>query len=319
MEEKAQRYDNVDVRFFSAPDSSGNHISSSRIDVGWTFLTALAPVIWATTYIVTTDFLPQGHALFAALMRALPAGLVAVAISRQLPHGSWWWKSFVLGMLNIGLFFPLLFIAAQHLPGGVAATLGSIQPVVAAFLAVLILKEKLSHWRVLWGLVGVCGVAMVVLGPEAALDTVGVLAGAGGAVCMAMGVVLTKKWGRPEGVSGLGLTGWQLTAGGLFLLLPALLIDGIPTGIDGRAVGGYLWMGVFGGLISYTLWFSGIARLQVTATALLALLIPLVATIIGATVAGETFSAIQLIGFIFALSATVAGQFDPLRRPHRES
>lgn len=246
-------------------------------------------------------------------MRALPAGLVAVAISRQLPHGTWWWKSFVLGMLNIGMFFPLLYIAAQHLPGGVAATLGSIQPVVAAFLAVLILREKLSHWRVLWGLVGVCGVAMVVLGPDAALDTIGVLAGGGGAVCMAMGVVLTKKWGRPEGVSGLGLTGWQLTAGGLFLLLPALIIDGVPASVDGRAIGGYLWMGIFGGLISYTLWFSGIARLQVTATALLALLIPLVATIIGATVAGETFSAIQLIGFIFALSATVAGQFDPFR------
>ncbi|SUE28203.1 carboxylate/amino acid/amine transporter [Nocardia farcinica] len=61
-------------------------------------------------------------------MRALPAGLLAVVIGRALPHGDWWWKSAVLGVLNIGVFFPMLFFAAEHLPGGVAATLGSIVP-----------------------------------------------------------------------------------------------------------------------------------------------------------------------------------------------
>lgn len=38
----------------------------------------------------------------------------------------------------------------------------------------------------------------------------------------------------------VALAGWQLTAGGLVLLVPALLIDGVPSGIDGPAVGGYL-------------------------------------------------------------------------------
>lgn len=102
---------------------------------GWTALTAIVPMVWGTTYIVTTHLLPEGHPLFAALMRSLPAGLIALAISRRLPRGSWWWKSLVLGTLNMGAFFPLLFVAAQHLPGGVAATLGAAQPIVVAFLA----------------------------------------------------------------------------------------------------------------------------------------------------------------------------------------
>lgn len=284
--------------------------SPGRVDhrVGWTALTALAPMVWGTTYIVTTHALPDGHPLFSALLRALPAGVIAIALARRLPRGSWWWKSLVLGTLNMGIFLPLLFVAAQRLPGGVAATLGAFQPLVIAFLAVVILQERLSRWRVGWGLAGAAGVGCVVLGPDAALDPVGILAGAVGTVSMASGVVLTKRWGRPPGVGPLGLAGWQLTAAGLVLLLPALIIDGVPADIDGPAVLGYLWLGVVGALLSYTIWFAGIGRLPVTATALLGLLSPLVAAGLGAVIAGESLSAVQLAGFGVALTAMVAGQ-----------
>jgi probable blue pigment (indigoidine) exporter len=282
--------------------------------VAWTATTAIVPAVWGTTYLVTTHLLPEGHPLFAAMMRSLPAGLIALLLARRLPRGSWWGKSLVLGTLNMAAFFPLLFLAAQHLPGGVAATLGAAQPIVVAFLAVAILHERLSIWRLAWGVVGVTGVALVVLGPEAALDPLGVAAGLAGALSMGAGVVLTKKWGRPEGVSAIGLAGWQLTAAGVVLLLPALLIDGIPPGIDGRAVAGYAWLGLIGALVAYTLWFAAIRRLPVTATALLGLLSPLVAAILGAAIAGETLSAIQLAGFAVALAAMVAGQLNPPRR-----
>ncbi len=275
---------------------------------GLTAITAVVPMIWGTTYIVTTHMLPEGHPLFAAMMRSLPAGLLALLLARRLPSGSWWWKSLVLGTLNMGAFFPLLFVAAQRLPGGVAATLLSAQPIVVAFLAVAILHERLSTWRVAWGVLGMLGVALVVLGPDAALDPVGVLACLGGVASMGTGVVLTKKWGRPEGVSAVGLAGWQLTAAGVVLLVPALLVDGIPPGIDARAAAGYLWLGLFGALITYSLWFAGIRRLPVTAAALLGLLSPLVAALLGAFVAGENLTATQLVGFVVALTATGAGQ-----------
>lgn len=274
-------------------------------------------MVWGTTYIVTTQLLPEGHPLFAAMMRSLPAGLIALLLSRRLPSGSWWWKSLVLGTLNMAAFFPLLFLAAQHLPGGVAATLGAAQPIVVAFLAVAILRERLSIWRVGWAVIGVAGVALVVLGPRAALDPVGIAAGLGGALAMGTGVVLTKKWGRPQGVSAIGLAGWQLTAAGLVLLLPALLIDGVPPGIDGPAIAGYAWLGLIGALFTYTLWFAAIRRLPVTATALLGLLSPLIAAILGAAIAHEGLSAIQLTGFALALTAMVAGQLNP--SAHRRS
>lgn len=247
-------------------------------------------------------------------MRALPAGLLALLLTRTLPWGHWWWKALVLGTLNIGAFFPLLFLAAQHLPGGVAATLGAAQPILVALLVVPVLGERLSRWRLTWGIVGVAGVAMVVLGPEAGLDPLGIAAGLLGTASMGLGVVLTKRWGRPPGISSLTLAGWQLGAGGLVLLVPTLLIDGIPAGIDGPAVLGYLWLGLVGGLLAYTLWVGGIRRLPVTATALLGLLSPLVAAGVGVLLAGETFTAVQLLGFALALAAMLAGQVAPRPR-----
>ncbi|MFT0846129.1 EamA family transporter [Actinomycetaceae bacterium L2_0104] len=302
----------------SSPPQSALAETPNR--VGWTALTAIVPMVWGTTYIVTTHMLPDGHPLFAAMMRSLPAGLIALLIAQQLPRGSWWWKSIVLGILNMAAFFPLLFLAAQELPGGVAATLGAAQPIVIAFLAVAILHEKLSVWRVFWGVLGMTGVALVVLGPDAAMSPIGILAGLAGAVSMGTGVVLTKKWGRPEGVSPIGLAGWQLTAAGLVLLLPALLIDGVPPSIDGTAWLGYAWLGIVGALITYTIWFAGIRRLPVTATALLGLLSPLVAAILGAAIAGEALTLIQLLGFALALIAMVAGQLpSPKQKAHAPS
>lgn len=273
-----------------------------------TLLTALAPVSWGTFYVVTTELLPPGHPLFAGLLRALPAGLIALAIGRALPRGAWWWKAAVLGVLNIGLLFPLLTVAAERLPGGVAATLAAAQPLVVAGLAVVVLRERPTVRRLAWGVVGVVGVGLVVIGPNAAFDLVGVLAGLGSAATMALGVTLTKCWGRPEGIGPAAFAGWQLSAGGLFLLPLALLVEGAPPAVGLPAVLGYLWLGGVGGLLAFVVWFRGLTTLPVTSVAVLVLLSPLVAAVLGAALLGQTLGPVQLLGFGLALASIVAGQ-----------
>ena len=279
-----------------------------------TALTAIAPAVWGTTYIVTTQLLPTGHPLFASLVRALPAGLLVLAFTRRLPSGAWWGKAFALGTLNIGLFFPLLFLAAERLPGGVAATLGAVQPIIVAVLGAIVLGEHLSAWRVACGLVGVAGVGLITLGPAASLDPLGISAGLAGTASLAGGVILTKKWGRPQGVGPVTYTGWQLASGGLLLLPATLLVEGIPSGVDGLGVMGYLWLALFGGLISYTLWFNGIHALQVAAASLLGLLSPLVAVTLDTFVLGHLFTPLQGVGFTLTLLALVGGQITPRSR-----
>lgn len=274
-------------------------------------VTSLAPLSWGTTYLVTSEWLPPDRPLLSGALRALPAGLLAIAIGRSLPRGHWWWRAAVLGVLNIGAFFALLFVAAYRLPGGVAATLGATSPLAVAALALPLLGERASRRRLGWAVAGVVGVALMVLRPGAHPDPVGILAGLGGAVSMSSGVVLTRRWGNPTGP--VPFAGWQLTAGGLFLLPLALLIGGAPPHLTPAAYGAYAWLGLVGALVAYTLWFRGIGRIPVTAVSFLTLLSPVVATLLGWVVLGQDLTPVQMTGFALALVSVVAAQTRPRR------
>ncbi|MFF5985341.1 EamA family transporter [Streptomyces olindensis] len=272
-------------------------------------LTALAPVSWGTTYAVTTEFLPADRPLFTALMRALPAGLLLLALARVLPRGAWWWKAAVLGALNIGAFFPLLFLSAYRLPGGLAAVVGSAGPLFVAGLSALLLGQRPSARTLLTGIVAAFGVSLVVLRAAGQLDTLGLLAALASTASMSTGTVLTQRWGRPEGVGPLALAGWQLTAGGLLIAPLALLIEGAPPALDGPAAGGYLYLAVANTAVAYWLWFRGIGRLTATQVTFLVPLSPLTAAVVGWAALGQALTPVQLVGMGLALGATVAGQF----------
>jgi probable blue pigment (indigoidine) exporter len=268
-------------------------------------LSAIAPATWGTTYVVTTTLLPPDRPMLASAMRALPAGLVLLAFTRKLPHGAWWWKYTVLGMLNIGAFFPLLFFAAYRLPGGVASTISSVQPLVVALLSLAVLRVR-PHRIVLGAaLVGTGGVALLTLTSEAKLDWLGVGAMLLATSMMALAIVLTKKWGQPE--APLVTVAWQLTIGGLLLAPLTLTTEGLPATLTGQNAMGFTYLGV-GTAISYALWFRGIERLSPTSLSLLGLTNPLVATLGGLMILGQTLTPWQLVGFAIALSALVAGQ-----------
>ncbi|SDC08412.1 probable blue pigment (indigoidine) exporter [Streptomyces prasinopilosus] len=277
-------------------------------------LTALAPVSWGTTYAVTTEFLPADRPLFTGLARALPAGLLLLALARVLPRGAWWWKATVLGALNIGAFFPLLFLSAYRLPGGMAAAVGSIAPLCVAGLSAPLLGQRPTARTLLAGVVAACGVSLVVLKATGALDPLGVLAALTSIASMSTGTVLTQRWGRPEGVGPLALAGWQLTAGGLLIAPLALLAEGAPPALDGPAAGGYLYLALVNTAVAYWLWFHGIGRLTATQVTFLGPLSPLTAAVVGWAALGEALTPWQLVGMALAFGATVASQLAPAPR-----
>ncbi|QJT01729.1 EamA family transporter [Streptomyces asoensis] len=271
-------------------------------------LTALAPISWGTTYAVTTELLPADRPLFTGLMRALPAGLLLLALGRVLPRGVWWGKAAILGALNIGAFFPLLFLSAYRLPGGMAAVVGSVGPLFVVGLSALLLGQRPTARTVVAGVVAAFGVSLVVLKAAGALDPLGVLAALASTASMSAGTVLTKRWGRPDGVGPLALAGWQLTAGGLLIAPLAFLVEGAPPALDGRAVGGYLYLALANTAVSYWLWFRGIGRLTATQVTFLGPLSPLTAAVVGWAALGQALTPLQLTGMALAFGATVAGQ-----------
>ncbi len=269
-------------------------------------LTAIAPAIWGSTYLVTTELLPQDYPLTVAMLRALPAGLLLLLIVRQLPHGMWWGRVLLLGALNFSVFWWLLFVAAYRLPGGVAATVGAIQPLIVILLARGLLGSPIRMLSIVAAIVGMAGVALLILTPNAALDPIGITAGLGSAVSMAAGTVLSRKWQPP--VSPLTFTAWPLTAGGVLLLPAAILLEPpLPT-LTAANLLGFAYLGLIGAALTYLLWFRGLSRLEPSVVSPLGFLSPMTAVILGWSVLGQSLNAMQLAGMVVVLGSVWLSQ-----------
>ncbi len=269
-------------------------------------LTAIAPAVWGSTYIVTTELLPAGYPLTVAMLRALPAGLLLLLLVRQLPRGIWWPRTVLLGALNFSVFWAMLFVSAYRLPGGVAATVGAIQPLIVLGLSRAIMGTAVRPLSVLAGLSGIGGVALLVLTPAAALDPVGIAAGLAGAVSMAFGTVLSRHWQPP--VPPLTFTAWQLTAGGLLLVPAALLLEPALPMPTAENLIGFLYLGVIGGALTYIVWFRGLSRLDPATVSPLGFLSPLVAVVLGWALLGQDLGHWQIAGMVVVLGSVWLSQ-----------
>jgi probable blue pigment (indigoidine) exporter len=269
-------------------------------------LTAVAPAIWGSTYLVTTELLPAGYPLTVAMLRALPAGLLLLLAVRQLPQGIWWARVFVLGALNFSVFWWLLFVAAYRLPGGVAATVGAVQPLIVILLARGLLGTPVRALSIAAAVAGMAGVALLILTPQATLDPVGITAGLAGAVSMAAGTVLSRRWQPP--VSPLTFTAWQLTAGGLLLLPAVLWLEPSLPALTLPNIAGFAYLGLIGAALTYILWFRGIARLEPSTVSPLGFLSPMTAVILGWSVLGQNLSPMQIAGMVIVLGSVWLSQ-----------
>jgi len=268
-------------------------------------LTAIAPVVWGSTYVVTTEALPPESPLFASTIRALPAGVLLVLISRKFPEKLWWLRISVLGFLNIGLFFYCLFFAATYLPGGMASIVMSVQPVIIMLMSWYLLNTRLSLQQLTASGFGILGVSLLVLSSAVELNLKGLLVAILGTLSMASGVILTKKWGRPDGMTMLGYTGWQLLAGGLFLLPASLWLEDIPSQLTLVNYLGYGYLSLIGAILGYFLWFRGIEKLSPVTVSFLGFLSSVSACFLGYLILDQLLTWPQLLGAAIILCSIV--------------
>ncbi len=268
-------------------------------------LTAISPIVWGSTYIVTTEALPPENPLIASTIRSLPAGVMLVLISRAWPTGLWWLRMAVLGFLNIGLFFYCLFFAATYLPGGTASMVMSIQPVIVMIMSWYLLSASFSLQQLIASGLGILGVGLLVLNSSAELNIEGMLTAILGTLSMALGVVLTKKWGRPTGMTMLGFTGWQLLFGGIILLPVSLWQEGVPTQLTSINYLGYGYLSLIGAILGYFLWFRGIEKLPPLTVSFLGFLSSVSAYFLGYLILNQTLTWPQLLGALTILFSIV--------------
>lgn len=276
-------------------------------------MTAIAPIAWGSNYFVTKHFLPPDAPLWGAALRALPAGLLLLVVARQLPTGSWWWRSLVLGTLNVGAFFVLIYVVSQRLPSGIASTIMATSAAALLLLAWPLLGERPTRYGVIGAAVGLAGVGVLLFEGGLAVDGWGVIASLAAMVLSSIGFILTKRWGAEVPI--VALTSWQLIAGGLVVLPFAMLLEGAPRASDPSALLGYVYVAVVATAVAFIAWFAGLRHLPAGTVGLVGLLNPVTGVLLGSLLAGETFGLRQALGTLLVIAGVVLGQ----RRPKSEA
>ena len=269
-----------------------------------TFAPALFVVLWSTGFVVAK--LSAGHVApvwFLALR--FPAALVfmlGLALWQRAP----WpapllaFHAVVTGTFMHGLYLaPFYWAVAHGMPAGVIALVTGLQPLLTAFMAVPLLGEKVAprHWLAL--VIGLCGVALVLLpklnfallGGITPLTTVLAIFGT---TSIAFGTVYQKKFASGIALSTGGV--WQYVGASLTVLLISLVIGDY--GFDGslQAWGALGWAVIVLSIFTVLLMVWLINRGAVSRLSSLMFLVPGVTALMTYVLFGETLSSIQLVG-----------------------
>lgn len=205
------------------------------------------------------------------------------------------------GLLAMGLTNALLFVGQVDATSAVGAILFSLNPILTpVFAAVLLADERLSARGGLGLVVGLIGVALVV-NPDPAMFTEGGLGKLflfGGAVAGALGSVLIR-WSDSD-IDSTVRTAWGLPVGAAFCHLLSVgageSAGAIQWGIPAIVALGYV--GIFAGAVAYVAYFGLLDVAGATHANLVFYAVPVVSTIGGWALLGETVSALSGVGFL---------------------
>ncbi|WP_411966047.1 DMT family transporter [Haloferax sp. YSMS24] len=277
-------------------------------------LFALASIFFGGTFVAAKaglEFFPP--LLFVALRFDIAAVVLLAYLAVGPSHDEMLPQSVgdVIGIVATGVFViglsnALLFVGQQYVSSGVGAIIFSLNPILTpVFAMVLLTNERLSSRGAVGMLVGLVGVALVVqvdpsnlLGGGALWKAVVFL----GAVSGALGTVVIR-WADTS-LSSTVRTAWALP-------LSSLLTHGLSFASGETlamiswtpaAVAALVYVGVFAGAFAYIAYFGLLDDVGPIHGNLVFYAVPIVATLGGSVLLGESVSSLTLVGFatIFA-------------------
>ncbi|WP_407275177.1 DMT family transporter [Halothiobacillus sp. DCM-1] len=252
-------------------------------------LLLLATVFWGLNFVlagfVLTDFSPTGSAAWrfggAAVILLVWVVMMPATPRLWLVLRSNAWRYLLLGIIGISGFNLLFFEAMRTASADTAALIMATNPLLTTFLAWMVLGEHPGWQRLLALPVALAGVLVVITeGHLGRLFTLSLVPGdalmLAADVCWAFYNVLTRLL-MPKSVSAPVNTAFVVTAGALVLLGVAAMSSPVPVNLSPTAGWAMIVMIVFGTVLAYLFWNTGIAALGAGRTALFMNLVPVFA------------------------------------------
>jgi len=274
-------------------------------------------LVWGSTFLVISignDTVPP---LWAASLRLGLASILLTALTwltgRSLPRGAALRAAAGFGFLNFGLSFCLLYWGEKTVPSGLAAVLYGTIPLSTALFARATGLERLRALKIAGALVALAGVTVIFSGQltarVSALPVAAIFAAA--TLASASGVVL-KRGPRqhPLGANAAGaMVGFVVCAAASFLArephaLPATAPAILPI----------LYLTIAGSVIAFVLYAWLVNHWDVTRISFIAVVVPVVAVVLGAAVRHERLTAAHRAGSLLVLAGLVLAILSDRRR-----
>jgi len=273
-------------------------------------------VVWGTTYFAMRIGVATFPAFLFSGIRQVTAGALMmavlllvgqkIAISRRDIT-----RQFVAGTLMIALGNGVVGWAERYIPSGLAALIVSVMPIYVVIIGYVWGNErKAVNGYVLTGLLlGAAGVALIFRDNLADLANTdylyGILAAFFACFCWAAGTVYTKH--RPSSAKTLVNVAFQLSSGGVVLLLASLFFDDYSRldAIAPDSLWALLYLTLFGSLASYGCFLYALKHLPSGLASVYAYVNPFIALLLGYFFLDERLTWITGL----ALMVTLSGVF----------
>ncbi len=272
-------------------------------------------LIWSTTPLAVKWSSEGAGFLPGALGRMGLATLLCVALVIGLRLRLPWHREarYTYAASSLGVYGALLCVywGALYIPSGLIAVLFGLTPLVTGLFARVVLKERgLTPAKLTGTLLGLAGLVVIfgsgaALGPHAREGIEVVLLGV---VLNAAGLVLVKRFNAS--LPSLATTTGALLVSTPLFLLTWLAFDGHwPAAVPTPALAAIVYLGVVGSVVGFSLYFYVLRRVEASAAALVTLITPVLALLLGAVVNHEPVNARVWTGALLVLAGLVLHQW----------
>jgi drug/metabolite transporter (DMT)-like permease len=276
-------------------------------------------VFWGSTYLAikyTIETLPPF--LMAGTRFAFAGAILFVWASftkdYERPTFEHWKTAAIVGTFLLLGGNGAVVLASHYIPSSMTALLVATEPLFVVMLSWLWLGNARPNWRVAAGLiVGFFGVYLLISGKSSigGSEGYGQWLGYGavifGALSWATGSIYGLKASTPK--SSLLTAGMQMLAGSVSLFVVGLLraehttFD--PATVSSNSVFALFYLIVFGSLLGFTAYSWLLKNAQPAMVATYAYVNPVIAVILGWSIAGESLTAQMLIGAFIIVTSVV--------------
>lgn len=277
----------------------------------WSMLLLLA-LVWGGTFFFAAVAVVEVPPMTIAFIRVAGGAAILLLVLRvmgvSMPRDRSVWAAFLfMGLMNNAIPFSLIFWAQTELASGVASILNAMMPVFTVIAAhFLTTDERMTGARLLGVLLGFFGVA-VLIGTPVGGSLLAHLAILAAGVSYSFASIFGKRFGR-LGVKPMATATGQLVASAVLLFPVAMLVEQPWTNAfpSNAAVVSLLGMVVFSTALAYFLYFRILSTAGATNTALVTLLIPAFAIVLGVVFLDEVLTLQQFAGMLIIATGLAA-------------